>query len=95
VKILHYFHADWCAACRTKQPIIQDLAMQYGVPLVEHNVADPVHLRYAEQLGFRVIPAVALLEAEVPIYRAAGGLINRDALERRLTAPQPDADRHS
>lgn len=83
MKEVLYFGASWCRACQAKGPLVEQTCREYAVPLTSYDI-DQDGKDLAEAYGFKVIPAVVVLEAGVPTYRASSGLINHDALAQRL-----------
>lgn len=85
-----FFGKTGCAPCARTRPQVEGLAGELGVEFVYHDVADPGSRSLAESHGFRAVPAVVVEkvtdEGPKRVYRAAGGLLNLDALKRRVSA---------
>lgn len=58
------YSADWCSYCKTAKSILTGL----GIPFEERDVADPEHLSFVKEQGFKTIPQIYRVDGDAPEY---------------------------
>lgn len=62
----------WCASCAVMKPEVVALAMEHDVSWTYFDVDVPEFKERARALGFRSIPAVALVHGTQVVWQASG-----------------------
>ena len=77
------FYADWCRSCQLLDPVLDELAADWGdrIRVVKLDVEDNPHT--AERYGVKGIPTLILFEAGEERDRMVN-VIRRQAIEDRL-----------
>lgn len=65
------FYADWCGPCRMMKPMVEKIADEHDLELVEVNIDNEIEL--AHQYGVQGVPTLVLLdENDHEIGRSVG-----------------------
>jgi thioredoxin len=70
MKQLIFFSANWCAACQTVKPTIEQVSKQLGVQLAKIDTDYDVSL--TQQYNIKSVPTLVLLENGQEIKRLVG-----------------------
>ena len=81
------FNAPWCAPCRTQEPILEQLSIQYEGKAIISAMNVDEHQDIAATLGIQSIPTLIIFKNNKEIQRFVGvqsqGVLS-DALEKLL-----------
>lgn len=83
-KRIVYFKAVWCAGCKVRGPIVEQVSKDTGVPLEVLDIDEPEHKAHALSLGLKSIPAAAIYDGDTVVWKGPGGLIIADTLKAHL-----------
>lgn len=73
------FYADWCGPCKQFAPVVDRVAAEAGIKLVQVNVdAEP---EIAQQFGVRSIPALFAVRGGTPVGSIFGNKPEADVRE--------------
>ena len=78
MKQLIYFSANWCAACHSMKPAIDQIA-KLGIQVAQIDTDYDVSL--TEQYKVKSIPTVVMLENGQEIKRYSGGALTESQLK--------------
>lgn len=70
MKQLIFFSANWCAACQTVKPTVEQVSKQLGVQLAKVDTDYDVSL--TQQYNIKSVPTLVLLENGQEIKRLVG-----------------------
>lgn len=64
------FYADWCGPCKLMKPVVDKIAEEHNLKLIEVNVDEQRNV--AAKYGVRSIPTLVLLQDGEEIARTSG-----------------------
>lgn len=64
------FYADWCGPCKLMKPVVDKIAEEHDLKLIEINVDEQMNV--ANKYGVRAVPTLVLLENGEEIARTSG-----------------------
>ena len=70
MKQLIFFTANWCSACQTMKPTVEQISKQMGIPL--NKIDTDYDISYTTDYGVRSVPTLILLENNQEIKRTVG-----------------------
>lgn len=70
MKQLIFFSAQWCAACQTMKPTVEQVTKQLGVPV--SKIDTDYEASYTAEYNVKSIPTLILLENGTEIKRLVG-----------------------
>ena len=81
--VLVDFHADWCRSCQVLEPVLEELAEEWGdrVRIMKLDVEANPHT--ADRYGIKGIPTLILFDGGIEQERLVN-VVRRKAIEERL-----------
>jgi thioredoxin 1 len=70
MKQLIFFSAQWCAACQTMKPTVEQISKQTGVPV--NKIDTDYDVSYTSEYSIKSVPTLILLENGKEIKRLVG-----------------------
>ena len=70
--VIEFFYEIGCKKCEKIRPIVEDVASEHNLPVVEYEITDRSGFERMDKYGIRVVPAV-VISGQVTIYSDYGG----------------------